>query len=1149
MKNRSIKIKKIIVLFILLGVFFVTIFIIKDKQYLNQNLNQGIIDEKKQKELKKLINIDTLSDKFMDNYFDEVSNLEQKEKEKTLIVISDNKLDDAYGATKVIEAPNNQYFLVYDTNVSKNKALKKFKNNSDIVSVEENEIIKIDTIDEVGFGYNSWGIKQLGYDDAIDTIDSIKNKTPEKINDVVVAIIDSGLDIDEFNKIYNNRLFATYNVLSGGTDVTDISSHGTHVAGTIAETTPFNVKILAIKAGGDAGTFSRADLITAINYVVDEKKADVISYSIGGTSETQAYYQAIEAAKENNIIFVSSAGNNNTDTPHYPSDYDNTISVAAVDSRLEKTWFSNYGKFTTFAAPGFNIKSVSIGTKDTSIKSGTSMATPHVTGAVAILKSFNKDLTLNDTIELLKKHAIDIGDNGWDKHYGYGVVNFEDAIFCDENVECDEYGVFEQNEVSTFSTIKIESNNSFTPKYNYGNITNIMDAEINLYYTEDNYYTKTLSQLIDDIEIFGYNPYGVGEQNVNIKYKNFETNLIIQNNELEMGWDYNSLDTTQIELKEIFNYENLDEYSTYYFTDLSQVIKVPNEYNGRSVISIGDNLFKDKVYKSRSNLKRIEISNGIKNIGSQAFAISTDKLAEIKDKDPGPIEIVIPESVESIADNAFQNRKRIVCYVHKNSKGYEYAVEKNKLFNQDSITDNKFDYVYVDSINVDLLKSEYKAFDKIDEKDLLITVSYNGSLELEDEIINNYNIKYLNSNDSFRYGDTKFIIEFETKKGQQISQEVNVTVNKAQPEYNVPKDLKGKIDQVLGSIQLPKGFEWQDSTLVLDKLGENKFLAKYDPEDKENYSIVENIELKVYVEKKDSNIIYTSSGNTTKYDGKEHGINLNVESPNNVIIKYMDIEGNYTLDEMPKYINLGKYVIKYKLFIDDKHTEILGEEILEIINNKINNNTTDKGVYYDGKEHTIDVNIELKQYDIKYSINNINYNINELPKFKDVGEHTIYYKVTAYAHDELIASNNIKIYGIKSIESPLIQKDNILIVKDNKFSSLTNNIKTCAEKTQYIHMSKDGNLIYKNDIKTGEIINIMLNDSKNNFYNISVLGDINSDGKVSSADYVKIKKHIMKSEFIENKIYFYSADVNSDNKISSADYVKIRKYIMNGDSL
>lgn len=78
--------------------------------------------------------------------------------------------------------------------------------------------------------------------------------------------------------------------------------------------------------------------------------------------------------------------------------------------------------------------------------------------------------------------------------------------------------------------------------------------------------------------------------------------------------------------------------------------------------------------------------------------------------------------------------------------------------------------------------------------------------------------------------------------------------------------------------------------------------------------------------------------------------------------------------------------------------------------------------------------------------------------------------------------------------------------------------------------------IYRNQTLYAELTNV-------------VSGDVNGDGKITSADYVKIRKHIMQTEIIKDNLYFYSADVNNDNKISSADYVKIRKYIMNGEGL
>ena len=501
--------KKIIIFVILFLLLFGSFLCISN--YLMLDDESRIFEErlKQQEELKELINIDSLSDEFIDNYFDEVSQIEYEDKENILIVVSKEKIDNGYGAIDIIEAPNNQYFLIYDSKDDKDRAIDELSNNDNIVSVENNDVLYAEVIDDEKVGsFNSWGVEMLGYDDAIKKVNEISQNESYRIEDVVVAIIDSGLDVELFNKNYPNKLLKTYDIITPSSEMVDSNGHGTHIAGTIAESTPLNVKIMSVKVsypGKD--TFYISDLINAINYVVNDKNANVISFSIGGTgslptSASNAFYQSVESANQENIIFVSSAGNDNTDEFHYPSSFDNTICVSAVDSHLEKAQFSNYGSDVTFSGPGFLIKSINSKSSGV-IKSGTSMSTPHVSSAVAILKSFNKDLTLDATITLLKKYAIDIGDDGFDILYGYGVVNFNDAVFCSKDVICDEYNVFEDNDVNVLKTIKIESNGKVIAKYNYGSISNIVDAEIKLYYTDDDYYIKTLSQLINDIDIIG----------------------------------------------------------------------------------------------------------------------------------------------------------------------------------------------------------------------------------------------------------------------------------------------------------------------------------------------------------------------------------------------------------------------------------------------------------------------------------------------------------------------------------------------------------------------------------------------------------------------------------------------------------------------
>lgn len=214
----------------------------------------------------------------------------------------------------------------------------------------------------------------------------------------------------------------------------------------------------------------------------------------------------------------------------------------------------------------------------------------------------------------------------------------------------------------------------------------------------------------------------------------------------------------------------------------------------------------------------------------------------------------------------------------------------------------------------------------------------------------------------------------------------------------------------------------------------------------------------------------------------------------------------------------------------------------------VTNNTIDFSGVYDGLEHSIKVDLNLDDYDIKYSINNKKYDLNELPKFKNVGEYTINYIVTSGDYIKIEFSNKVKIYGIRSIDDSIKIKDNILILSNNNIDNLKIKFDIFAKTYSFKHIDKNGK-ISKSNVKTNDTISINVNNIKDFDYTLSLLGDVNGDGKINSGDYVKIRKHIMQTENISDKVYYYAADVNTDDKINSADYVKIRKYIMNGGSL
>jgi len=196
-------------------------------------------------------------------------------------------------------------------------------------------------------------------------------------------------------------------------DPMDDNSHGTHVSGTIAGVgnngvgvvgVNWSARIMPVKFLDASGNGTTEAAIAALNYAV-MMGARVSNHSYGDSAFSQAHLDAITAAGNAGHLFVAGAGNgdflgraiNNDTTPFYPASYhpnpDNVLSVAATDSTDKFASFSNYGATSVdLAAPGVNIYSTVPGGYGT--KSGTSMATPHVTGAAALVWAADPSLTM-----------------------------------------------------------------------------------------------------------------------------------------------------------------------------------------------------------------------------------------------------------------------------------------------------------------------------------------------------------------------------------------------------------------------------------------------------------------------------------------------------------------------------------------------------------------------------------------------------------------------------------------------------------------------------------------------------------------------------------------------------------------------------------
>lgn len=250
---------------------------------------------------------------------------------------------------------------------------------------------------------------------------------------VTVAVLDTGIAYHE-----DLTVVGGYNTIVESDSWLDGYGHGTHVAGTIAAldnsigvvgVAPA-VDLYAVKVLDDTGSGYVADIIEGIEWSAITMDIDIISMSLGSSSNSYSLELACNSAYYNyGSLLVASAGNDGNppgrgDNVGYPAKYGSVIAVAATDQNDKRARFSSTGPDVEFSAPGVDILSTYPG--GYAIGSGTSMACPHVSGVAALVWAADPTLTNVEVRTILQTTAQDLGLAA--EHQGYGLVRADAAV-------------------------------------------------------------------------------------------------------------------------------------------------------------------------------------------------------------------------------------------------------------------------------------------------------------------------------------------------------------------------------------------------------------------------------------------------------------------------------------------------------------------------------------------------------------------------------------------------------------------------------------------------------------------------------------------------------------------------------------------------
>lgn len=501
----------------------------------------------------------------------------------TRLIVKANDIIHEYGAVDSVYGFG-YAFLQYADKDAAEYAKRKYENSGCIVDYDYVISTASTSINTGDNQSDEWAYEET---DAFSAVDYYKSKIKSNIN---IAVIDSGINYN--HELFKNRVVRTNVDFSSEAtgDEMDKYGHGTNVAGAIAKSTPSNVKISAYKFYDSKGNGTVSEALSALEYIKQlSNKPDIINCSFVTRSGLGTI---IDELVDMGVTVVAGAGNEGKEVYQQPAIFDSVITVAATN-RYGNAWSSsNYGVCVDISAPGYYVYTADMSsTTAYEFASGTSFATPLVSAAAAYVLMEHKNYTpeqvkqeLIETVTPFKKSSC------YYDRYGAGIVNFSNIINgtrCkDVTANCTS-GAYRNN-----ITVELKCANTL----------------VDIYYSTDG----TLPTKTNGIKYSA--PINLTESTriIAVAFARAGTPMHSKFTYL----DYYILEDGESEL--IIDDNGIIKA---YLGNETNII-VPDEVNGVTPVSIGENCFRN------SNIESIALPDTVNNLLSHSF-YGCDKLSNI----------------------------------------------------------------------------------------------------------------------------------------------------------------------------------------------------------------------------------------------------------------------------------------------------------------------------------------------------------------------------------------------------------------------------------------------------------------------------------------------------------------------------------------